>query len=1225
MRRFFSLFVLSGLLLLSLLVGPISLADYTPPSAEDLSSLEAGTIPLFEQSSEPSFSPTGLHNFTLMFPTLLTVTKQVAGPLVAGTSLTYTLTVTNTSLMTNATNVVVNDTLPAGATFVSADNGGMLETGVVSWTIPSILTNSQVTVSFVVTTCQTSISNTTYQVVNTDEGFNSFAGTPVVTALVSPTIEADFTASTNQITVNDPLTFTSVVTTNGVSGMTIDWDFGDTNTDQGTTVSHSYNSIGPKNVTITATDACGFMDSKVMAISVVEPVLAVTKSDTPDPVQAGDTLTYTIVVENTGLGNATGVTVSDPVPANTTFNAGSVTLDATSGVIGSPPNIADNIAIAAGKRVTVTFSVDVNEPLNAGDLITNVVSVDNDQTAAIASATETTTVNTTPQVQVVKTGSSSVTFGQTAFYTFTVTNAGNTVLENVQVVDDFAGTASSSNADGFLGLTEVWTYTASYLVNSESVGASFTNTVTVTATDTFGTQTVATDDHTTTVDYNPAYGIEKSGPTTTQNVGTMVQYTIEISNTGGDGSAIQNVVVNDPLLGGNLTRTSGDTVANNLLEVGETWVYEVDYTIQADDADPLVNTATLTGDDLDGQAVGAIDDGHSFDINYNPAYGIEKSGPTTTQNVGTMVQYTIEISNTGGDGSAIQNVVVNDPMLGGNLTRTSGDTVANNLLEVGETWVYEVDYTIQADDADPLVNTATLNGDDLDGDSLSQASDGHSFDINYVPAYEIRKSSPTLSQDVGQQVQYTIQISNTGGDGSAIQNVVVNDPMLGGNLTRTSGDTNTNNQLDVGEIWEYVVNYTIQADDADPLVNTATLNGDDLDGDALSQASDGHSVNVNYNPAYGIEKSGPTTTQNVGTMVQYTIEISNTGGDGSAIQNVVVNDPLLGGNLTRTSGDTVANNLLEVGETWVYEVDYTIQADDADPLVNTATLNGDDLDGDALSQLTDGHSFAIEYNPVISVTKFGPSFASVGQGVEYFFEIRHDPLSDGSAIQNVTISDDVLDGAVGPPTLIQKIDGDNDDLLEAGETWRYKNLVDYVIPETTPNPLVNTVTASGEDLDGDAVSPATYQHSLDVNFNAAIDFEKTGPTFASIGETIIFTFEVRTAGDNSSLSNVVVTDTLGISVVSVGGAFNIGDTNTNDKVDVNETWIYTAAYTIPPDATSPLLNSGVVVAQDGDLNDVTASDSHFTLLQFNPRLSLDKTGPTLATVNQTIVYTFEVS
>lgn len=90
-------------------------------------------------------------------------------------------------------------------------------------------------------------------------------------------------------------------------------------------------------------------------------------------VYPGAVLTYTIEVENTGSAVATGVTLADAIPANTTYVAGSTTLNgaavadvsgvfpyATPREIRSPGSFAG--VIPAGATATVVFQVRVNDP-----------------------------------------------------------------------------------------------------------------------------------------------------------------------------------------------------------------------------------------------------------------------------------------------------------------------------------------------------------------------------------------------------------------------------------------------------------------------------------------------------------------------------------------------------------------------------------------------------------------------------------------------------------------------------------------------------------------------------------------------------------------------------------------------------------------------------------------------------------------------------------------------
>ena len=60
-------------------------------------------------------------------------------------------------------------------------------------------------------------------------------------------------------------------------------------------------------------------NSDSVAVTVLQPVLRIAKTDAPDPVRAGGAITYTITVQNTGGANATNATITDTLPAGVTF------------------------------------------------------------------------------------------------------------------------------------------------------------------------------------------------------------------------------------------------------------------------------------------------------------------------------------------------------------------------------------------------------------------------------------------------------------------------------------------------------------------------------------------------------------------------------------------------------------------------------------------------------------------------------------------------------------------------------------------------------------------------------------------------------------------------------------------------------------------------------------------------------------------------------------------
>ena len=103
------------------------------------------------------------------------------------------------------------------------------------------------------------------------------------------------------------------------------------------------------------------------------------------------------------------------------------------------------------------------------------------------------------------------------------------------------------------------------------------------------------------------YKITKTGSfdnTPPFNPGDLITYNIQVKNLGSEN--ISNVVVVDPLLGGEITvLPSGDTNGVGILNVGELWTYTVTYPITADDIAKrgVYNLATVFGKDPYGNPI----------------------------------------------------------------------------------------------------------------------------------------------------------------------------------------------------------------------------------------------------------------------------------------------------------------------------------------------------------------------------------------------------------------------------------------------------------------------------------------------------------------------------------------------------------------------------------------------------------------------------------------------
>jgi streptogramin lyase len=189
-----------------------------------------------------------------------------------------------------------------------------------------------------------------------------------------------------------------------------------------------------------------------------------------------------------------------------------------------------------------------------------------------------------------------------------------------------------------------------------------------------------------------------------------------------------------------------------------------------------------------------------------------------------------------------------------------GDGDGNGELDIDETWTFTCAYTVPAhsdDEADPLVNRATLTGKQASGEPAISDQDSAAVDLIHREGTLSLAVSPSKSAVLpGDMLVYNYALQYASEDGAPAQNLALSDdlcaPVVGPD---PAGDVNGNDYLDVGETWSYLCQYTVPEDGGsgqEEIVNTATATGQDMDGDALAPVQDAATVTIGEEESYQI-------------------------------------------------------------------------------------------------------------------------------------------------------------------------------------------------------------------------------------------------------------------------------------------------------------------------------------------------------------------------------------
>lgn len=192
-----------------------------------------------------------------------------------------------------------------------------------------------------------------------------------------------------------------------------------------------------------------------------------------------------------------------------------------------------------------------------------------------------------------------------------------------------------------------------------------------------------------------------------------------------------------------------------------------------------------------------------------------------------IVKVPSPLSLPGGPGSVTYNYTVTNPgvVAMSNITVTdntcstvnyiSGDTDADNRLDTTETWTYDCTIVLSTTTTNTVTATGLANGFTATDTANATVIVGA---VTVPPLINIIKTPNSLIVSSGGTVIYTYAVTNPGT--VALSSVSVADNKCSP-LSSPSGDSNSNNLLDVSETWVYTCQTTLTA----TTTNTATATG----------------------------------------------------------------------------------------------------------------------------------------------------------------------------------------------------------------------------------------------------------------------------------------------------------------------------------------------------------------------------------------------------------------
>ena len=1009
-----------------------------------------------------------------------------------GDNVTYTIVVSNDGIA-DAKNVVVKDVLAEGLKFIEANYNGVYDeaTRTVTW-IVDINAKNHVDLTVKVKVEDYGVLNNNVTIGNKTSFVN----------ITVPEIIPDKTASIDNPNFGDEITYTVNVTNAGkvnannvvvhdVLGeglelisadggvyddktRTITWTV---NLNSGETKSFKVVAkvIGYGNVTNSLV-----VGNKTSAVDVNVPEIIPSKDANNKAPNFGDSIDYTITVNNIGKADAKNVVVVDHLVKGLKYISSS-----DNGVYDAATHtVTWVIDIAADSSFDLTVTAAANEY----GVLTNIVSV-GDKSASVD-------VNV-PEIIPDKTADiENPNFGDNVTYTVTVTNGGNADAKAVVVHDVLGKGLKFVSATGNYTFDEA-TNTITWIVDvaagkteTFNVVATVINYGNVTNSLVVGNKTFSK--NVTVPEITPNKTVDNENP----NFGDTVTYTVTVKNEG-DGNAADVVIVDTLGKGLEYISSTGnyDNKTNTItwkvnLASGETKTFTV--------VAKIVGYTDVTNEVTVGNKTAIV----NVDI---PEIIPTKDVNNTTPNFGDTVEYTVTVNNNAN--TAAKQVVIVDTLGKGlkfiNASHNGKyDEVTRTItwivdLDAGESVVFSVNATVEA--YGNINNTVVVGN--------------KSFTKNItVPEITPIKKVEITNPNFGEEITYFVSVFN-----SAVvdaKNVVVVDHLDKG-LKYVSSSNNG-----VYDAATHTVTWIVDIDADSSLDLTVTAVADEYGvlTNIVSVGDKSASADVTV-PEIIPGKSVDVENPNFGDTVTYTVTVINNGvGDA---KQVVVRDTLDKGlKFVKATGkytfDESTNTVtwivdLANGESQTFYV--TAVAEAYGVLTNIVSVGDKSASADAsVPEIIPGKSVDVE----------NPNF---GDTVTYTVTVANNGVVDAKHVVVV----DYLDKG------LKYVSSSNNGVYDAAT-----HTVTWIVDIDADSSLDLTVTAVAEAYGvlTNIVSVGDKSASADVTVPEITPDKTVNITNPNFGDKVDYTIKVTNDGIGDA-NNIVVKDVLGegLKFVSATGEY----------------------------------------------------------------------------------------